>query len=110
MIYLGNGDQADQACPNCLDHGVLCVTSSSRGNSHRDKARSPYRYHSSDPSRGSAASRPIGLLSPDAMSVEFSIHPENIQIPEDSTTPALEPFDEPGERSSILPDDMVRHA
>lgn len=105
----GNGDQADQACPNCLDHGVPCVTPSSRGHSHRNQPGPSFPYRGSNLLRESNVSRPAGLLSPDDTSVEFSVHPEYNQIADGNNTPALDTFDEPGERSSILPDDMVRH-
>jgi hypothetical protein len=110
ITYLGNAEQADQACPNCLDHGVSCVTSSSRSHSQRNRCGSPDQYGGRDHLRDSAVSRPVGLLSPNATSVEFSVHPEDNEIAEGNNTPALDPFDEPGERSSILPDDMVRYA
>jgi hypothetical protein len=48
------------------------------------------------------------LLSPNATSVGFSVHPEDIEISEGVNTPTMGLLDEPGERSSILPDDMVR--
>jgi hypothetical protein len=110
IIYLGNGEQAGQACPNCLDHGIPCVTSLSRSHSHRNKYGSPVQHGGSDHLRDPAVSRPVGLLSPNATSVEFSVHPEDNQVAEGNNTPALDSFDEPGERSSILPDDKVRYS
>jgi hypothetical protein len=110
ITYLGNGDQAGQACPNCLDHGVPCVTASSRSHSHRNKSGSPPQYGGINHLREPGVLRPADLLSPNATSVEFSVHPEDNQTAEGINTPALDPFDEPGERSSILPDDMVRYA
>jgi hypothetical protein len=58
--------------------------------------------------RASIVSRHVGLLSPNATSVGFSVNPEENEIPEEISTPATGLLDEPGERSSILPDDMVR--
>lgn len=111
-VRSGNGHQADQACPNCLDRGVPCTTSSSRVQSClTDPGTSyPTQDYGVGGRRDSVGSRPIGLISPNATSVEFSVHPKENEIIEGSDTFALGLFDEPCERSSILSDDKVRRA
>jgi hypothetical protein len=89
---------------------VSCVTSSSRGQSRlADSATSqPAQAYGHGQRRESVASRPIGLLSPNATSTAFSVHAEDNDGFGRNDAPAQGLLDDPGERSSILPDDMVR--
>lgn len=108
----GNGDQTEQSCPNCRDRGVPCVTSLSRGQRRVDNpapSQSPRRPRHVQ-RRESFVSRPAGVLSPNATSVGFSVHTEDVVVSEGNEILTPGAVDNLGERSSILPDDLVRFA
>jgi hypothetical protein len=99
------------AVSNCLDRGVRCVTSSSSSRGQRRLENSAALHSPQRPShdrrRGSAISQPVGLLSPNATSVGFSVNTEDIAQGNEILTPGV--VDNLGEQSSILPDDLVRY-
>lgn len=70
----------------------------------------PAQEFGHDQRRESVASRLIGLPSPKATSTALSVYAEDDDAFGGDDTPAQGLLDDPGDRSSILPDDMVRYA
>jgi hypothetical protein len=87
------------------------VTSSSRGQSRLANSITspPAQAHGHGQRREYVASRPIGLLSPNVTSTAISVYAEDNDGFGGNDAPVQGLLDDPGERSSILPDDMVRN-